>query len=166
MRSRRPVARIERHALGARLYVLGQRVHEWHLGAVVLLTLAVGALTEHVHASFAEILAALAGLWLVAKDRHDLVPARRDTAAWRVGLHRRPHPLRKVRRADPLPALAGLGAVAVAVVNVISAVTPNVTWRGHALLAIEPLAAIRLSHALAGDERSTSPSACCCSSRC
>jgi lysyl-tRNA synthetase class 2 len=149
MSARRPVLRVERHALGVRISVLGQRVHEWQLGAVVLLTLAVGALTGHVHASFAAILAALAGLWLVAKDWHDLVPARRDTAAWRVGLHRRPHPLRKVRRADPLPALAGLGAVAVAVVNVVSAVTPNVAWRGHALLAIEPLAAIRLSHALA-----------------
>ena len=105
MRSRRPVARIERHTLGARLYVLGQRVHEWHLGAVVLLTLAVGALTEHVHASFAGILAALTGLWLVAKDWRDLVPSLRDTGSWRVGIHGR-SPAPHDARSDGLPLLA------------------------------------------------------------
>ena len=34
--------------------------------------------------------AVLIGLWLVAKDWRDLVPSRRDTAHWRLGLHAHP----------------------------------------------------------------------------
>jgi lysyl-tRNA synthetase, class II len=34
-------------------------------------------------------------------------------------------------------------------VNLASALTPNVDWRGHALLKLEPIAAMRVSHALA-----------------
>src|SRR5439155_1766770 len=34
-------------------------------------------------------------------------------------------------------------------VNLVSALTPNMAWRGHALLKLEPLAAMRVSHALA-----------------
>jgi lysyl-tRNA synthetase class 2 len=140
---------VERHPLGARLHVLGVRVHEWHLGAAVLAGLTAGAVLDRVEMTFAAVLAAVAGAWLVAKDWHDLVPSRRDTAAWTFGLHRRPHPLRTLRRADPLPKLAALGAVVMAIVNLVSALTPNVGWRGHALVSVEPLAAMRLSHALA-----------------
>ena len=143
------VLRLERHPLGTRLHVFGARIHEWHLGAGILAALTLGATMDRIHVTFAASLAALAGVWLVAKDWHDLVPSRRDTAAWKLGLHRRPHPLRTFRRADPLPTLAAVGAIAVAIVNLVSAVTPNVAWRGHALLAVEPLAAMRLSHALA-----------------
>jgi lysyl-tRNA synthetase, class II len=141
--------RLERHPLGTRVYALGMRIHEWHLGAAILGAVALGAAIDRVGMTFTAILATLAGSWLVAKDWHDLVPSRRDTAAWKLGLHRSPHPLRTFRRADPLPTLAAVGAIAVAIVNLVSAVTPNVAWRGHALLAIEPLAAMRLSHALA-----------------
>jgi lysyl-tRNA synthetase, class II len=141
--------RIERHPLGARLHVAGFRLHEWHLGGAVLLSLAAGALFHRVDDNLTATLAGLAGVWLIAKDWHDLVPSRRDTAAWKLGLHRRPNPLRTFRRADPLPTLAALGAILVAIVNLVSALTPNVAWRGHALLQLEPLAAMRVSHALA-----------------
>jgi lysyl-tRNA synthetase class 2 len=141
--------RIERHALGARLYLAGFRLHEWHLGAAILLALVAGAALGRVDDGLTATLAAVTGLWLVAKDWHDLVPSRRDTAAWKLGFHRRPNPFRAFRRADPLPTLAALGAIAVAVVNLISALTPNVGWRGHALLTLEPLGAMRVSHALA-----------------
>src|SRR2546426_1798307 len=141
--------RIERHALGARLHLAGIRLHEWHLGGAILLALAAGAALGRVDDNLTAALAGFGGVWLVAKDWHDLVPSRRDTTAWKLGLHRRPNPLRTFRRADPLPALAALGAVLVAIVNLVSALTPNVAWRGHALLAVERLAAIRVSHALA-----------------
>jgi lysyl-tRNA synthetase, class II len=145
----RPLIRIERHPLGPRLHVVSRRVHEWHLGAAILGCLAARAAVDHAHLTFATIIAALAGTWLVAKDWHDLFGLHRDATAWRLGLHRRPHPLRTLRRADPLPTLAAAGAILVAVVNLVSALTPNVAWRGHALLTLEPLGAMRLSHALA-----------------
>jgi lysyl-tRNA synthetase, class II len=143
------IVRVERHPLGARLHVAGFRLHEWHLGGVILLGLAVGVIFGRVDDSLTATLAASAGIWLVAKDWHDLTPSRRDTAAWKLGFHRRPNPLRTFRRADPLPTLAALGAILIAIVNLVSALTPNVAWRGHALLALEPLSAIRVSHALA-----------------
>jgi hypothetical protein len=37
------VLRIDRHRLGPRVYVLGTRVHEWHLGVALLVALASGA---------------------------------------------------------------------------------------------------------------------------
>jgi len=145
----RRVVRIERHPLGARLHLGRFRVHEWHLGAVILCSLTVGAVVGRVDDNLTAALAASAGIWLVAKDWHDLVPSHRDTAAWKLGFHRRPNPLRTFRRADPLPTIAALGAIFVAIVNLVSALTPNMGWRGHALLSLEPIAAMRVSHALA-----------------
>jgi lysyl-tRNA synthetase, class II len=147
--TRLSVLRVDRHELGARVYVLGARIHEWHLGAAILVALATGTGSERLHITTSTVLAALAGLWLIAKDWHDLLPSRRDTAAWSLGLHQRPHPLRTLRRADSLPAVAAVGAAVVALVNLASTLTPNVAWRGHALLALEPIAAMRVSHALA-----------------
>src|SRR5205809_2063090 len=147
--TRLSVLRVDRHELGARVYVLGARIHEWHLGAAILVVLATGTGSERLHITTSTVLAALAGLWLIAKDWHDLLPSRRDTAAWSLGLHQRPHPLRTLRRADSLPAVAAVGAAVVALVNLASTLTPNVAWRGHALLALEPIAAMRVSHALA-----------------
>ena len=46
------------------------------------------------------------------------------------------------RAAAPLAALIG-------VVNLASALTPNIRWRGHLLLSVEPVSAMRLFHALA-----------------
>jgi lysyl-tRNA synthetase, class II len=129
--------------------VLGRRIHEWHLGAGILLALVVLAALGRVHDGLAPGIAALVGAWLVLKDWHDLVPSRRDTAAWRVGLHSRPAAFRALRRGDALPRLAALAAALAALVNLASAVTPNVAWRHHLLLDYEPLEALRLSHAIA-----------------
>ncbi|MGZ4309627.1 MAG: phosphatidylglycerol lysyltransferase domain-containing protein [Gaiellaceae bacterium] len=141
--------RIDRHRLGPRVYVLGTRVHEWHLGAALLLGLALAAAFRDLDPSLATGAAIFIGVWLVAKDWHDLVPSRRDTASWRLGLHLRPAPLRAVHRAAPLPKLAAVAAVAAGLVNLASAVTPNIAWRDHLLLQIAPLEAMRLSHAAA-----------------
>ena len=50
---RKGVLRIDRHRLGPRVYVLGTRVHEWHLGAALLLGLALGGLFDRVDDNFA-----------------------------------------------------------------------------------------------------------------
>jgi lysyl-tRNA synthetase, class II len=143
------LVRIERHPLGARLHVVGIRLHEWHLGVAVLLGLGLGAGVDRVHVTFVAVLAGLTGAWLIAKDWQDMVPSRRDTAAWKLGVHRQPHPLRTFRRADPLATVAALSSLLVGAINLVSALTPNIAWRDHALLAVEPLAAMRVSHALA-----------------
>jgi lysyl-tRNA synthetase class 2 len=46
------------------------------------------------------------------------------------------------------PRLAALGAVVVGLVNIASALTPNVRWRGHLLLSVEPVEWMRLFHAV------------------
>jgi lysyl-tRNA synthetase, class II len=48
-----------------------------------------------------------------------------------------------------LPRLAALAAAMVGIVNVASSLTPNIRWRGHALLQLEPVEAIHIFHALA-----------------
>jgi lysyl-tRNA synthetase class 2 len=143
------VLRIDRHRLGPRVYLLGARVHEWHLGVGLLLGLAVGGLFDRVDDNLATAAAVVAGVWLVAKDWRDLFPAHRDTAAWRLGLHMRVHPLRAVRRADPLPKLAALTAGLAGLVNLASSVTPSIAWRNHVLLQVEPFEALKLTHAAA-----------------
>ncbi len=48
-----------------------------------------------------------------------------------------------------LPRLAAFAAAFVGLVNIGSALTPNIRWRGHLLLHYEPIQAIRMFHALA-----------------
>jgi lysyl-tRNA synthetase class 2 len=48
-----------------------------------------------------------------------------------------------------LPRAAALGCAVVGLINIASALTPSIRWRGHLLLALEPVEAIRLFHALA-----------------
>jgi len=90
---------------------------------------------------------------------------RRGTFVWNVGpgrdtagnrpalenLHRPFHPLSfpTARLSRWLPRLAALAAALVGVVNIASALTPNIRWRGHPLLNFEPVEAMRLFHALA-----------------
>jgi len=144
------VLRIERHRLGPRVYVLGARVHEWQLGAALLIALAAATLAHRLDRDgLVGVTLLLAGVWLVAKDWRDLVPSQRDTAAWCVGLHARSAPLRAIRRAAALPKLAAVAAVTAGLVNLASAVTPNIAWRDHLLLNVAPLAALRISHAVA-----------------
>src|SRR5437763_14480232 len=104
--------RLERHPFGPRVYFLHRRIHEYHLGLAILAALAAGSLVDDVDLGLTTILAALAGVWLVAKDWRDLVPWKRDSAMWQLGLHRRAAPLRGLRRSDSLPPLAALRALA------------------------------------------------------
>jgi lysyl-tRNA synthetase, class II len=129
------------------VFVLGRRVHEWHLGAALL----VAALLIWAAGVWLEPLAvvALVGCWLVVKDWHDLFPSRRDRAAWQVGLHRRVGVLRTIRRFDSLPALSGLVVLTVGSVNLLSAVMPGVSVHGHLLLRTDALRLVPVSHALA-----------------
>src|SRR5438270_3850681 len=48
-----------------------------------------------------------------------------------------------------VPAVAAVAAALVGIVNIASALTPNIHWRGHPLLGIEPVQGMRLFHALA-----------------
>jgi lysyl-tRNA synthetase, class II len=141
--------RLERHPFGPRVYVFRRRIHEYHLGFAILAALAVGSLFDDLELGLTTALAALAGLWLVAKDWRDLVPSKRDSATWQLGLHRRAAPLRSLRRYDSLPLLAALAALAAGVVNLVSAATPNSGWRHRILLHVESLDEIRAFHALA-----------------
>ena len=93
----RPMLRLERHQLGPRVYVLGRRIHEYQLGLAILLLLAVGALPDWVKPDDEWSFAAIAAAWLVAKDWRDAFPSQRDTAAWRLGFHRRPDADRRPR---------------------------------------------------------------------
>ena len=55
-------------------------------------------------------------------------------------------PARSVRQ---IPRLAAILTALVGLINVASALTPNIHWRGHLLLALEPVEAMRTFHALA-----------------
>jgi lysyl-tRNA synthetase class 2 len=48
-----------------------------------------------------------------------------------------------------VPRLAAAAAALVGLINLASALTPNISWRGRLLLALEPVQAMRLFHALA-----------------
>src|SRR5207247_10136090 len=58
-------------------------------------------------------------------------------------------PRRAARRADGLPTLAAAGALTIGLVNLASALTPTVAWRGRLLLQLEPVEACPLLHTLA-----------------
>jgi lysyl-tRNA synthetase, class II len=57
--------------------------------------------------------------------------------------------VQQLRTSRWLPRLAAAAAGLIGVVNLASALSPNVRWRGHLLLDIEPVETIRLFHALA-----------------
>ncbi len=139
--------KLERHRLGPRVYVLGWRVHEWHLGLFVG-TLAVAAGLLGWIGPFAASALAVAGVWLIAKDWPDLTRSRRDTAGWRLWVHRRPLPLRPGRRLDDVPAIAALATAIVGLTDLASSLTPNVSWRGRTV-HVEPVGLMRSAHALA-----------------
>jgi lysyl-tRNA synthetase, class II len=48
-----------------------------------------------------------------------------------------------------LPRLAAAACAMVGLINIASALTPDIRWRGHLLLSFEPVEAIRLFHAMA-----------------
>ena len=80
--------RVERHELGPRLYVLGQRIHEFAIGFAVLAVVLVLGLTDHWEVTKGFDAAAFAGSWLVIKDWRDVFPSKRNTAAWSLLPHR------------------------------------------------------------------------------
>ena len=141
--------RMERHVRGPRVFVLGRRVHEYQAGVALLAAVAVAVAAEWWAPSRATDALVLLGAWLVAKDWRDLFPSRRDRASWRVGLHRVAAPLRAGRRADGLPLLVAAVAFTIGAVNLLSALTPNVAWRGRVLLQLEPVEAVPVFHTLA-----------------
>ena len=140
--------KVVRHRLGVRVYVFGLRIHEWHLGLAVLAGDAVAVLL-HALGVLPALALALVGIWLIAKDWPDLTHSTRDTTAWRLGLHRKPLRLRPSRQLDDVPAVAAFAVAVVAIVDLVSAVTPNVSWRGRVLVHVEPVAVMRAAHALA-----------------
>jgi lysyl-tRNA synthetase class 2 len=142
------VIRLERHPQGPRLFVLGRRVHECHVGLATLAGTAVAAAVAWRFPLWLGAALAL-GAYMTVKDARDLVPRWRDTGAWRLGLHRRFAPLRAMRYAEGLPFFAGAVAFAIGLVNLASALTPNIAWRGHLLLQVMPVRAVPLFHTVA-----------------
>jgi lysyl-tRNA synthetase class 2 len=57
--------------------------------------------------------------------------------------------IRQARTSVWLPRAAAFAAALVGLVNIASALTPNIRWRGHLLLSYEPVEGVRLFHALA-----------------
>ncbi len=53
------------------------------------------------------------------------------------------------RLSNHVPGFAAAAAAFIGLINIGSALTPNMRWRGHLLLQFEPLDAMRLFHALA-----------------
>jgi hypothetical protein len=87
------MVKVERHSLGPRWYVLGQRIHEYQLGVAILAANALLLVSELVGVSRLTEVPALLGGWLVLKDWRDLFPGKRDKAAHRrFGIHRPPDP--------------------------------------------------------------------------
>jgi hypothetical protein len=84
------VLRLERHPLGPRVYVLGLRIHEFALGFMVIGVLLAGGLAETWGVTRRPDAVMVFGSWLVVKDWRDLVPSKRNTAAWSLLPHRPP----------------------------------------------------------------------------
>jgi len=141
--------RIERHRQGPRLFLFGARIHEVHLGLAIAAATVLGAELGLWRYSLRAGAVLALGAYMAVKDARDLLPSTRDTGAWRLGLHRRFAPLREMRYADGLPTLAGWVAFAIGVVNLASAGSPNIAWRGHLLLQVMPVRAVPLFHSIA-----------------
>jgi len=83
---------------------------------------------------------------LVRVERHRVGPR---AYVLGVRVHEVAVGLAVLRRATWLPRLAAAVAGIAALVNLASALTPNVAWRGHLLLALEPVEAFPVFHVLA-----------------
>lgn len=147
--------RVERHTLGPRCFVFGRRLHEWQSGIVALLGAMLVALADRPRAA---VVLAVVGAWLVAKDYNDLVPGRRNTTAWSLGIHRRPLPLRPRSRASALPTLFAALTGAVGAINVAAALCPTrslgeLVLASHALTAPAGLALMILAFHLGRQRR-------------
>lgn len=72
-------------------------------------------------------------------------PSGQDRASRRRNAGQEPEYLMSGKRS--LPRVAALAAASVGAINVASALTPTIPWRGHLSLSYEPLQAMRLFHA-------------------
>ncbi|WP_187368923.1 bifunctional lysylphosphatidylglycerol flippase/synthetase MprF [Baekduia soli] len=127
------------------------RIHEWHLGLAVGAAAAAWRLLAGGPAIAVAVLAIVAS-WLMAKDWRDLPGVggdRRDTGAWRLGLHRPPDAPALPPARDRVPAAAAAATAATGLLNVLSAVTQELPLRLRDLLAIAPGGDVRVAHALA-----------------
>jgi lysyl-tRNA synthetase, class II len=145
----RPLLRIERHPLGPRLYVSGQRVHECHAGIALAGAAVLAILAEWPLPGPLTLALLLAGLWMLWKDWRDLFPRLRDQAAWSAGVHRPPASLRERGRGHWLAPLAGACTIGMGAVNVGSALTPGLPARMRLLLELVPREVPVAAHALA-----------------
>jgi lysyl-tRNA synthetase class 2 len=140
--------RVEHHEYGPRVYVLGQRVHEFALGLVVIAAIAVGVVVDVVGLTDGVIATGVVGAWLVIKDWRDLFPRLRNTSIHsRLAVHRPAGGLRS--RRPGLPLIVAAATLLVAIVNAVSALTPNIAWRGRLLLGIEPISSVPIFHQIA-----------------
>jgi len=140
--------RVEQHEYGPRVYVLGQRVHELALGVGVLAVVGLLGVLHLVGLTDGVVVAVVAGAWLVIKDWRDLFPRLRNTSVHsRFAMHRKAGVLGAWR--PGLPLVVAVVTFAVAIVNVASALTPNIAWRGKLLLGVEPIAGIPIFHDIA-----------------
>ncbi len=141
------MVRIEKHALGPRVFILGRRIHEWHLGVGILVALGLLDLTDVLTGGFAAYAIALVGIWAIAKDWRDITPGRRDTASWTLGLHRPPQLLRPSHKANWVPPLAAFVVAATAISSLVSSLTPDIGWRGHVIRDFTPVHTAAVFHA-------------------
>ncbi len=94
------------------------------------------------------VAAGLVGAWLVIKDWRDLFPRLRNTSIHsRVAVHRPATALRA--RRPGLPLVVSAATLLVAIVNAVSALTPNIAWRGRLLLGLEPISSLPIFHQIA-----------------
>ena len=66
-----------------------------------------------------------------------------------TGAHAPTAPLLPKRPTGKIPRVAAVAAGVLGLVNLVSALTPNAAFRGHLLLQVEPVGAMRVFHALA-----------------
>ncbi len=148
-RRRAHIGRLELHELGPRVYVFDRRIHEYQLGIAFLVAALVARLTGLLPAAPWGLVLFAVGAWLFVKDWRDVFASSRDTACWRLGVHRTKAALQRMRRGERLPLLAAVCAAGLGLVNIVSALTPNMAWRGHVLLTLEPVKAVPIFHAVA-----------------
>ncbi len=140
--------RVEQHEYGPRVYILGQRVHEFALGIAVVAAIAVFVAFDVIQLTDGFVAAGLVGAWLVIKDWRDLFPRLRNTSIHsRLAVHR---PAKALRARRPgLPFIVSAATLLVAIVNAVSALTPNIAWRGRLLLGVEPISSVPIFHQIA-----------------
>jgi lysyl-tRNA synthetase class 2 len=143
------LVRVDRHRLGPRLYVLGRRVHECHAGIALAGLALLDLLVEWPAPALPAVGLLGIGLWMLWKDWRDLFPPLRDKAAWSAGAHRPPAPFRARGRGHWLAPLAGVCTIGIGLVNVDSALTPNLHSRMQLLLELVPREVPVAAHALA-----------------